>query len=85
MFKTFLDHFVSSFAPTFKDTNKKASVYAMIKLGLVKRKIDSPRVRVADSRQRRQKKGLVDGAKPCSSSLQAYGGLGAFFTKEGPP
>jgi hypothetical protein len=71
MLKTFLDHFVSSFPPTFKDTNKKASVYAMIKLGLVKRKIDCPRVRVANPWQRRQKKGLVDGAKPCSSSPQA--------------
>jgi hypothetical protein len=39
---------VSSFAPTFKDTNKKASIYAMIKLELVKIKIDHPRVRVAD-------------------------------------
>jgi hypothetical protein len=57
----------------------------MIKLGLVKRKIDRPRVRVADPRQRRQKKGLADGSKPCSSSPQAYGWLGAFFTKEGPP
>jgi hypothetical protein len=57
----------------------------MIKLGLVKRMIDHPRVRVVDPRQRRQKKGHVDGAKPCSSSLQAYGWLGAFFTKEGPP
>jgi hypothetical protein len=28
---------------------------------------------------------VVDGAKPCSSSKQAYGWLGAFFTKEGPP
>jgi hypothetical protein len=73
MLKTFLDRFVSSFPPTFKDTNKKASVYAMIKLGLVKRKIDHPRVRVANPRQQRQKKGLVDGAKPCSSSPQAYG------------
>jgi hypothetical protein len=71
--KTFLDRFVSSFPPTFKDTNKKASVYAMIKLGPVKRMIDHPRVRVADSQQRCQKKGLVDGAKPCSSSPQAYG------------
>jgi hypothetical protein len=85
MLKTFLGRFVSSFPPTFKDTNKKASVYAMIKLGLVKRKIDRTRVRVADPRQRRQKKELVDGAKPCSSSPQAYGWLGAFFTKEGPP
>jgi hypothetical protein len=73
LLKTFLDRFVSSFPPTFKDTNKKASVYAMIKLGLVKIKIDRPRVRVADPRQQRQKKGLVDGAKPYSSSPQAYG------------
>jgi hypothetical protein len=73
MLQTFLDRFVSSFPPTFKDTNKKASVYAMIKLGLVKRKIDRSRVRVADPRQRRQKKGLVDGVKPCSSSPQSYG------------
>jgi hypothetical protein len=73
MLKTFLDRFVSSFPPTFKDTNKKASVYAMIKLGLVKRKIDHPRFQVADPRQQRQKKGLVDGAKPCLSSPQAYG------------
>jgi hypothetical protein len=73
MLKTFLDRFVSSFPPTFKDPNKKASIYAMIKLGLVKRKIDRPRVRVADSRQRCQKKGLVDGANPCSSSPQACG------------
>jgi hypothetical protein len=72
MLKTFLDRFVSSFPPTLKDTNKKASVYAMIKLGLVNRKIDLPRVRVADPQQRCQKKGLVDGAKPCSSSPQAY-------------
>jgi hypothetical protein len=57
MLKTFLDRFVSSFPPTFKDTNKKESVYAMIKLGLVKRKIDRPRVRVADPRQLLQKKG----------------------------
>jgi hypothetical protein len=28
---------------------------------------------------------VVDGAKPCSSSPQAYGWLGAFFTKEGSP
>jgi hypothetical protein len=63
---------VSSFTPTFKDTNKIASIYALIKIGLVKRKIDLPRVQVADPRQRRQKKGLVDGAKPCSSSPQAY-------------
>jgi hypothetical protein len=27
----------------------------------------------------------VDGVKPCSTSPQAYGWLGAFFTKEGPP
>jgi hypothetical protein len=73
MLKTFLNHFLSSFAPTFKDTNKKASVYAMIKLGLFKRKIDLPRVRVANPRQQRQKKGLVDGSKSCSSSPQAYG------------
>jgi hypothetical protein len=72
MSRTFLDLFVSSFPTTFKDTNKKASVYAMIKLGLVKRKIDHPRVRVADPRQQHQKKGLVDGSKPCSSSPQAY-------------
>jgi hypothetical protein len=72
MLKTFLDRFVSSFPPTFKDTNKKASVYAMIKLVLVKRKIDHPRVRVVDPRQQRQKKGLVDGAKLCSSAPQAY-------------
>jgi hypothetical protein len=45
--------------------------------------MDRPRVRVADPRQRRQKKGLVDGSKPCSSSPQAYRWLGAFFTKEG--
>jgi hypothetical protein len=49
-------------------TNKKANIYAMIKLGLVKRKIDHPRVRVADPQQRSQKKGLVDcwgiGQKP---------------------
>jgi hypothetical protein len=32
MSRTFLDRFVSSFPPTFKDTNKKASVYAMIKI-----------------------------------------------------
>jgi hypothetical protein len=57
MLKTFLDRFVSSFPPTFKDTNKKESVYAMIELGLVKRKIDHPRVRVADPRQQLQKKG----------------------------
>jgi hypothetical protein len=61
MLKTFLDLFVSSFSPTLKDTKKKASVYAMIKLGLVKRKIDHLRVRVADPRQQRQKRGLVDG------------------------
>jgi hypothetical protein len=73
MLKFFLERFVSSFPPTFKNTNKKASIYAMIKLGLVKRKIDRPSVQVADPRQRCQKKGLVDGAKPCSSSLQAYG------------
>jgi hypothetical protein len=73
MLNTFLDRFVSSFPPTFKDTNKKASLYAMIKLGLIKRKIDFPRVRVSDPQQRRQKKGLVDGAKLCSSSPQAYG------------
>jgi hypothetical protein len=73
MLKTFLDRFVSSFSPTFKDTNKKASVYAMITLGLVKRKIDHPRVRVANPQQQRLKMGLVDGAKPCSSSPQAYG------------
>jgi hypothetical protein len=65
MLKTLLDRFVSSFPPTFKDKNKKASVHAMIKLGLIKRKTDHLRVRVADPRQRRQKKGLVDGAKPC--------------------
>jgi hypothetical protein len=35
--------------------------------------MDHPRVRVADTRQRRQKKGLVDGSKPCLSSPQAYG------------
>jgi hypothetical protein len=64
---------VSSFPPTFKETNKKASIYTMIKLGLVKRKIDRPRVRVADPWQRHQKKGLVGGAKLCSSSPQAYG------------
>jgi hypothetical protein len=64
---------VSSFPPTFKDTNKKASIYAMIKLGLVKSKIDHTSIRVADPRQRRQKKGFVDGSKPCSSSPQAYG------------
>jgi hypothetical protein len=57
MLKTFLDRFVCNFPPTFKDTNKKASVYAMIKLGLVKRKIDHPRVQVADPRQQRQEKG----------------------------
>jgi hypothetical protein len=57
LLKTFLDLFVSIFAPTFKNTNKKASIYAMIKLGLVKRKIDSPRVQVADPRQWRKKKG----------------------------
>jgi hypothetical protein len=85
LLKTFFDRFVFSFPPTFKDTNKKASVYAMINLGLVKRKIDHRRVRVPDPRQRRQKKGLVDGAKSCSSSPQAYEWLGAFFTKEGPP
>jgi hypothetical protein len=73
MLKSFLVRFVSSFQPTFKDTNKKVSIYAMIKLGLVKRKIDHPKVRVADTRQQRQKKGLVDGAKPCSSSPQTYG------------
>jgi hypothetical protein len=73
MLKTFLDQFVSSFAPSFKETNKKESVYTMINFGLVKRKIDHPRVRVADPRQRHQKKGLVDGSKPCSSSPQAYG------------
>jgi hypothetical protein len=28
---------------------------------------------------------IVDGVKSCSSSPQAYGWLGAFFTKEGPP
>jgi hypothetical protein len=50
---------MSSFPPTFKDTNKKASVYAMIKLGLVKIKIDRPRFRVAGPRQQRQKKGLL--------------------------
>jgi hypothetical protein len=44
MLKTFLNRLVSSFPPTFKDTNKKESIYAMIKLGLVKRKIDHPRV-----------------------------------------
>jgi hypothetical protein len=32
MLQTFLDRFVSSFPPTFKDTNKKASIYAMIKI-----------------------------------------------------
>jgi hypothetical protein len=64
MLKSFLDCFVSSFPPTFKDTNKKASVYAMIKLGLVKKNIDHPRVRVTDPRQQCQKKGRVDGAKP---------------------
>jgi hypothetical protein len=73
MLKTFLDRFVSSFSPTFKDTNNKASVYAMITLGFVKIKIDHPRVRVANPRQQRPKMGLVDGAKPCSSSPQAYG------------
>jgi hypothetical protein len=52
MLKTFLDSFVSNFPPTFKDTNKKASIYAMIKLGKVKIKIDHPRIRVADPRQR---------------------------------
>jgi hypothetical protein len=72
MSNTFLGRFVSGFPPTFKDTNKKESIYAMLKLGLVKRKIDHPRVRVADPRQQRQKKGLLDGAKPCSSSPQAY-------------
>jgi hypothetical protein len=51
---------VSSFPPTFKDTNKKASVYAMIKLGLVKIKIGHPRIGVADPWQQCQKKGLVD-------------------------
>jgi hypothetical protein len=65
MLKGFLNRFVSSFPPTFKDTNKKASVYAMIKLGL--RRLDHPRVRVADHQQQRQKKGLVDGVKLCSS------------------
>jgi hypothetical protein len=44
----------------------------MIKLGLVKRNIAHPRVRVVDPRQQRQKKGLVDGAKLCSSAPQAY-------------
>jgi hypothetical protein len=73
MLKAFFGRFVCSFPPTFKDTNMKASVYAMIKLGLVIRKIGRPRVRVADPRQQRQKKGLVDSAKPCSSSPQDYG------------
>jgi hypothetical protein len=60
MLKTFLGRFVSSFPPTFKGINKKECVYAMIKLGLVKIKIDHLRVRVADPWQRRKKKGLVD-------------------------
>jgi hypothetical protein len=64
---------VSRVLPAFKDTNKKHRVCAIIKLELVKRKIDNTKVRVADPRQHRQKKGLVDGAKPCSSSPQAYG------------
>jgi hypothetical protein len=84
MLKTFLDCFVSSFPPTIKDTNKKASVYAMIKLGLFKRKIDFPRVRVADPRQRRQKKGLVDQNR-AQVHHKLTGDLVPFFTKEGPP
>jgi hypothetical protein len=52
---------VSRVLPAFKDTSKKHRVYAIIKFGLVKRKIDRPRVRVADPRQWLHKKGLVDG------------------------
>jgi hypothetical protein len=69
---------MSSFPPTFKDTNKKESVYVMIKLGLVKRKIDRPRVRVADPRQRRQKKGLVDDANRAQVHRKPTGDLVPF-------
>jgi hypothetical protein len=50
---------VSRVLLAFKDTNKKHRIYAAIKLGLVKRKIDHPRVPVADLRQRARKRGLL--------------------------
>jgi hypothetical protein len=68
-----LEHLVSSFSPTFKDTNKKASMYAIIKIRVSQRDrwmalgFELPIPATAPE------KGFVDGVKPCSSSPQAYG------------
>jgi hypothetical protein len=65
---------VYSFSPTFKDTNKKANIYAIIEIRVSQRdrwialKFELP---ILGNGAR--KKGLVDGSKPCSSSPQAYG------------
>jgi hypothetical protein len=59
MLKSFLNRFVSSFPPTFKDTNKKANIYAMKTLGLVKRKIDRPMFELPIPGNNARKRGLL--------------------------
>jgi hypothetical protein len=65
---------VSSFSPTFKDTNKKASIYAIIKIRVSQRDRGiALGFEMSIPGNDARKKGLVDGSKPCSSSPQAYG------------
>jgi hypothetical protein len=65
---------VSSFSPTFKDTNKKASIYAIIKIRVSERdRWIALGFELLIPGNGARKKGLVDGSKPCSSSPQAYG------------
>jgi hypothetical protein len=65
---------VSSFSPTFKDTNKKASIYAIIKIRVSQRdRWIALGFELPIPGNGARKRGLVDGSKLCSSSPQAYG------------
>jgi hypothetical protein len=69
----FLERLVSSFSPTFKDTNKKATMYAIIEIRVSQRDRWIALGFELPIPGNGARKGAVDGSKPCSSSPQAYG------------
>jgi hypothetical protein len=68
-----LERLVSRFSPTFKDRNNKASIYVIIEIRVSQRDRWIALGFELPIPGNGQKKGLVDGSKPCSSSPQAYG------------
>jgi hypothetical protein len=77
---------VSSFSPTFKDTNKKASIYAIIKIGVSQRdRWIALGFELLIPGNGARKRDLLTVQNRAQVHRKPTGDLVPFFTKEGSP